>query len=192
MLAQLVEHQPQTLGVDGSIPLHLARQGQLAGLLGRLKRMETLHHYIIVRRDIPVGVAMAMVAHVAFANGWFCRDSSEKEQLVLASRSGVQVPLPAPDIPPPSQEGVGATSAEDGSKPAGGARMPQPIVVVLGARNEQRLWRLWDRLARARVPFMEFQETEGLYKDQLMAIGLQPGNRDELLPLVEEFQLYQL
>lgn len=125
-----------------------------------------LTHYIIVRRDLPFGVTMAMVAHAAGESAyWFSRGSSVKEHLLDKQEVG-------------------------GSSPSLGA-ISDATVVVLGARNESRLIRLRNDLASANIMHVAIRETDGVYAGQLMAIGLWPGSRDELGSRVADFGVYR-
>lgn len=62
-------------------------------------------------------------------------------------------------------------------------------MVVLGARNEMRLWRLFDLLRNERIPFVPIDEPDPPYNGSLMAIGVEPGDRDVLWPHFRDFQI---
>lgn len=127
----------------------------------------TLTHYIVVRRDLPVGVLLAMVAHAAGESFYRLRpDSSEKEHLL----SKQEVPGLSP--------GRGSTF-----NPA------ETIAVVLGSRNEGRLTKLANALHHAGVPYVGIHEVDGPFAGQLMAIGVVPGDKDRISPLVNDFHM---
>lgn len=127
----------------------------------------TLTHYVIVRRDLPVGVLLAMVAHAAGESFYQLRpDSSGSEHRTFSP-------------------GVGSSPLPRGStfNPA------ETIAIVLGARNEGRLARAARALAAAGVPFVEIRETDGAFAGQVMAIGVVPGEKETIGPIVNEFHM---
>lgn len=126
-----------------------------------------LTHYIIVRRDLPTGVLLAMVAHAAGESFYrLCPRSSEKEH--LQSKQEVS-----------------------GSSPDGGSTFnaADTIAIVLGARNEGRLTKLANALHHAGVPYVGIHEIDGEFAGQLMALGVVPGDRDLISPLVNDFHM---
>lgn len=124
-------------------------------------------HYIVVRRDLNLGTALAMVTHAAGESFYnFCNNrprSSVKEHFCKEEAGGLS--------------------------PSGGSNfdISQTVAVVLGARNESKLQRLEKQLLLKSIPFVAIRETEGDFAGQLMAIGLEPG--DNLSKVVNEFQL---
>lgn len=123
-----------------------------------------LTHYIIVRRDLPTGVAMAMVAHAAGESFGLCAGSSILERSVINGEVGGVIPSPR--------------------------SIPKPTVVVLGARNEAKLLKLAQSLLSKQVNFAAITEPDAPYSGQLMAVGLALGQKAELLPHVKEFQMW--
>lgn len=105
----------------------------------------TLIHYIIVRRDLPLGVVCSMIAHAA---------------------------------------GESATLYAD---PLDG-RFRHAIAVVLEVKSENALYDA-ERLLRSRnIPYVAISESGGPYDGQFMSIGLVPGDRDKIGPILAEFQ----
>lgn len=131
---------------------------------------DSLTHYIVVRRDLPFGVLLAMVAHAAGESFYklACLRSSEKER------------------PTFSREDVG-------SIPTGGSPFDpsQTIAIVLGARNVARLGWLCMKLDVMAIPYSVITETDGEFAGQLMAIGVVPTDRADVRKIVNEFQLYR-
>lgn len=126
-----------------------------------------LTHYVVVRRDLPVGVLLAMVAHAAGESFYRLRlPSSEKEHLLS------------------KQEDVG-------SIPTGGSTFnpAETIAVVLGSRNEGRLTKLANALHNAGIAYVGIHEIDGEFAGQLMAIGVVPGDKDTISPLVNDFHM---
>lgn len=107
--------------------------------------MSTLTHYIVVRSDLPLGVAMAMVAHAAGESAHQYRDENGRF--------------------------TGAT------------------VVVLEAKNEAHLEKIERKLMRAGIVYQVVYESAQPYKDQFMAIGLVPIERDKVEGVMREYQL---
>lgn len=107
-----------------------------------------LTHYLIVRRDLPLGVMCAQLAHAA-------------------GESFFQLGLSA--VPPVNIE--------------------RTTVVVLGARNEHRLKRLEAKLQQVHIPHAAIREPDAPWDGQLMAIGLVPGDREQLSPLFRDYQI---
>lgn len=128
-----------------------------------------LHHYIVVRRDLPFGVILSMVAHAAGESFYVLpRGSSEKERVV-------------------------SNHEATGSSPVSGSTFnpAETIAVVLGARNEGRLAKLAAALTAAEVRFVEIRETEGELAGQLLAIGIVPGDKAVIAPLVRNFHMFK-
>lgn len=127
-----------------------------------------LTHYVVVRRDLPTGVLLAMVAHAAGESFYrlACPRSSEKERLL-------------------SKQEVSGSSPDWGSifNPA------ETIAVVLGSRNEGRLTKLANALHNAGIQYVGIHEIDGDFAGQLMAIGVVPGDKDRISPLVNDFHM---
>ncbi len=117
-------------------------------------------HYVIVRRDLPYGLTLAMVGHAA----------GESFYAIQWARS-VDAPFQRVDA-------IGAMV------------IPRCTIVVLGARNESRLEWLRKRLAAAGVPHVPFYESDPPYEGQLMSIGLVPGSKEDLAKHVSDFALW--
>ena len=106
----------------------------------------SLVHYIIVRRDLPLGVMAAMVTHAAGESGAIYRD-----------------PL-------------------DG-------RFRGATAVVLGAKNQDAILDALVYMDKKNIQHVAVVESGAPYDGQFMAIGIVPGNRDKLGPLMAEFQV---
>lgn len=141
---------------------------------------DALTHYIVVRRDLPVGVIYAQIAHAAGESFY-----------QLASRGWT---MPSDSIFPGSSVLEHQTFSLEvgGSTPSRGSTFvaAETIVVVLGARNEQRLKRLEIALLDTGVIFTSIRETEGTYRGQLMAIGLMPGPKSVLAQHINQFHMF--
>jgi hypothetical protein len=147
-----------------------------------------LYHYIVVRRDLPVGVTVAQVAHAAGESFAAYASSSVKEHRTFSPEVGGSSPSSRTSLPPPSQEGV-ASNGEGALKATGGA-IPTPHVVVLGARDQVVLARLARKALTAGVRFVSIVEPDAPYHGELLALGFWPAEREVVRPLVEKFQLY--
>lgn len=102
-----------------------------------------LVHYVIVRKDLPIGVLAAMTVHAA-----------------------------------------GESAASLGPGFAGAT------AVVLEAKDEAHLNEIYDYLWEAKfVDVVLVHEPDGPYHGQLMAIGVVPGERETLGPLMKKFTL---
>jgi peptidyl-tRNA hydrolase len=125
-------------------------------------------HYIIVRRDLPVGITAANIAHAAgesfFAFGTRPR-SSEVERLL-------------------SKQKVESSEDSGGSTFLAG----HTIAVVLRARAEADLKKLALRLNEHGIDNEVIVEVDGTYSGQVMAIGVWPTDRN----IREMFNGYQL
>ncbi len=131
--------------------------------------MKPLTHYIVVRRDLPLGVVLANVAHAAgesfFQLGATCRATSVVDPIFeQVTQSG-----PGPEFNP-----------------------HEAIAIVLGSKNEGRLRKLKEQLAAAGVAHVAVHEMDGEYAGQLMAIGLQPGPKETLAAYVNEFHMLRV
>lgn len=103
-----------------------------------------LVHYIIVRRDLPLGVLAAMITHAA-------------------------------------GESAAAYQASQGS-------FDGAIAVVLEAKNEPHLNEVHEYLKSRTIAHVSVHESNGTYSGQYMAIGVVPGEREELS---ENFRFFQ-
>lgn len=134
-------------------------------------------HYVIVRRDLPFGAILANVAHAAgesfyafggdLAFAAICPRSSDAEHSSNTGAVG------------PSQGSEGAIF-----------RANQTKVVVLRAKHQADLGKLWSRLTAADVPLTTILEVDGEYAGQLMAIGLWPTARADVRKLLNGYQLF--
>lgn len=125
-------------------------------------------HYIVVRRDLSLATLLVMVAHAAGESFY-----------ALGPRSSVK-------------EHAVSNGEVAGSSPAGGSTFDpaETRVVILGARNEHKLDRLQMSLRHHDVPFIAVHEPDAPWHGQLMAIGLLPGDAEQLRPLLNEFQRF--
>lgn len=128
---------------------------------------DDLTHYVIVRRDLPYGLTLAMVGHAAGESFYLFGGSS-------ADRASGSITV-NPEV--------------DGSSPSRQS-IPRCTIVVLGARNELKLHRLRRRLERHNVPHVPFYESDPPYDRQLMSIGLVPGPKESLYCFVNDFALW--
>lgn len=127
-----------------------------------------LVHYIVVRRDLPIGVTYAQIAHAAGESFYqFGSGSSEKERAVSNCEAAGLSPARSSTFNP-----------------------SMTIAVVLGARNESRLLKLEGELLAARVPHVAIREVDAPYAGQLMAIGLEPGTKHGLYPHIREYHMF--
>jgi hypothetical protein len=156
-------------------------------------------HYVIVRRDLPFGVILAQLTHAAGESFYkLAGVAQKKERQVSNLEVAGSSPAPGSIQARSSEKERGASEQDDpavaGSIPAGPANLPtieHTTAVVLGVRDEARLLRLERRLARAGVAHVAVREPDAPWCGQLMAIGLVPGDRDELRPHVREFQTFK-
>jgi hypothetical protein len=179
-----------------------------------------LTHYLVVRRDLPVGVIMAQLAHAAgesfYQFGLRCRRSSVTEQRVsnptgagsslaggstfsrqsLLSRLTLLVESVAGQqaMPDDSWRHQWALLAcelwgleRDAQRVDGD--VSRTTVVVLGSRNRGRLERLERELVEAGVPHVAVREPDAPWCGELMAVGLEPGQKDELYRYVRMFNV---
>jgi hypothetical protein len=151
---------------------------------------ETLTHYVVVRRDLPFGVILSMIAHAAgesfyklasctmtvagdlaigtMASGGYCSPSSVLERQTFSLEVGGSIPSGSSTLDPSTT-----------------------IAVVLGARNQARLDKLAQALLAEMVPCVEIRETDGEFAGQLMAIGIVPGDKAFLAPFVRDFHMFR-
>lgn len=177
-----------------------------------------LTHYILVRRDLPFGVLCAMVAHAAGESFYLLASSSELRaasdaHALVADAGGI--PASPANLGPGSSVEERSSNGEVGGSyaiPGHHVRLrssvkeqpgltgrslvqvqpeapPQATVVVLGARNEQRLLALEARLLAAGVPHVAIREPDAPWDNQLMAIGLVPAPRGKVADHVRGFHM---
>lgn len=165
-------------------------------------RTQALTHYVVVRRDLPFGVVLAMLTHAAgesffrYGQRPTFRGSSVKERPAASvneadGRSEVEV-LPAEPIP---GSPVASSSDEGERGPSLGPSTTHPIAtaVVLGARSESKLLRLERLLLQHGVPHVAVREPDAPWSGQLMAVGLEPtADLEAVRDLVNEFQIWRL
>lgn len=109
-----------------------------------------LHHYVVVRRDIPHGKQLVHAVHAAGESFYeFPRSSEER----------------APEYP-----------EAGGSNPSGGAfDISRTHAVLLGAKNEAALLALEARLIAAKLEHVAIREiSEDAWNGQLVSIGAVP------------------
>jgi Peptidyl-tRNA hydrolase PTH2 len=127
-----------------------------------------LVHYIIVRRDLPFGVILSMVAHAAGESFYQLRPRSSGEERRTFS----------PEV--------------GGSSPSGGFKVDDTIAVVLGARNEGRVSKAARILEAAGIEHVVIRETDGAYVGQAMALGVVPCDVGTVVrDLLSEYQMFK-
>lgn len=129
---------------------------------------DPLTHYVVVRRDLPLGVMAAQLVHAA------------GESFFKLSFPGSSVQSAA--APQGQAEAAGSTPA-----PGATLDVSQTIAVVLGARNEAKLLKLERELVAAGVPHVAVREPDAPWNGQLMSIGAVPGNKEALRAHFREF-----
>ena len=166
-----------------------------------------LVHYVAVRRDLPLGVALAQVVHAAGESFFQFARRETPGSPVAPSSDGLGVrPSPGTNTGErmaPPQGGGGArpspgatlhrgSSASEHPASAGGSGVQllpavppfdsfdpsRTVAVALGVRDEAALLKLERRLLRAGVPHVSIREPDPPYAGQLMALGLEPTGRD--------------
>lgn len=105
-----------------------------------------LVHYIIVRRDLPLGVCAAMITHAAGESGALYADEYD-------------------------------------------GRFRGATAVVLEAKSESHLKQMEEYFRSNHIRYVVVHESSGPYGGQLMAIGLVPGEREDLAPKLSSFQV---
>jgi hypothetical protein len=158
---------------------------------------DCMHHYIVVRRDLPTATICAQLAHAAGESFYQLAQAGVAQ---LRERGEVLIGGPARVGGNPtsgstlgrrlSEDGVGNNATVVQTHPI--QPLPDPsrtVVVILGARNEAKLRRLERQLVLAGVPHIAVREPDKPWDGALMAIGLMPGVKDDLSPRVNEFQL---
>lgn len=139
--------------------------------------VKPLTHYVVVRRDLSVGVLLAMVAHAAGESFYKLANPQVSVAHTTMASGGYAAP----------GGGLPASGSYTFTLPA--IDPATTIAVVLGARNEGRLLKLERVLEAAGVAHVAIRETDGEHAGQLMAIGLVPGEKEQLSPLVNEFHM---
>lgn len=161
-----------------------------------------LTHYIIVRRDLPLGVVLAQVTHAAGESYYkFAHVAQQKErESVLVEHRPIKPKVAGSNPAVGSISFPGSSEKEHdslragvvaGSSPAPGAifNPNQTYAIVLGARNEHRLLKLERALVAANVLHVAVREPDEPYNGALMAIGLVPANAHELRPHLSDFHM---
>lgn len=154
---------------------------------------EHLTHYIVVRRDLPLGVLAAQVTHAAGESFYKLACVAQGEHPVFnrevagASPAAGSTSFPGSSVQSASPQGVEVA----GSIPARGATFDpsETYAIVLGARNESRLLKLERALREAGVPHVAVREPDSPYNGQLMAVGLVPAPAHELRRHVADFHM---
>jgi peptidyl-tRNA hydrolase len=161
-----------------------------------------LTHYLVVRRDLPLGALLAQLAHAAGESFFLLAEVAQKtehpggepEPVTPVAVSAEEVGGSSPSLGSISGGGErrltsdGASrSGEVGSQPAYPAK-PKPTVVVLGARNEQKLLRLQAQLRLANIPHVAIREPDAPFLGQLTAIGVVPAAREAVARYFRDFQ----
>lgn len=152
---------------------------------------EHLHHYIVVRRDLPTAVICAQIAHAAGESFYQLAQAGVAQ---LSERREARKSGPEVGGGNPSSGSIigGALDAASGVNPDSPATLPDPsrtVVVILGARNEAKLRRLERQLVLAGIMHVAVREPDKPWDGALMAIGLMPGLKADLSACVNEFQL---
>lgn len=187
---------------------------------------EHLTHYIVVRRDLPLGVILAQVTHAAGESFYKLAEVAQRKSSEFLTRgSEVQVlPSAPPSFPAGSVAGVltgavgsnpapGASSGGTGlealpdtpstqreSPAVNGERGPgsanygtfnpsETYAIVLGARNEGKLARLFNVLRGNQVPHVAVFEPDEPYNGALMAIGLVPAPKKNVIGYIKDFHM---
>lgn len=146
-----------------------------------------LTHYIIVRRDLPFGVILASVAHAAGESFYAIapKMNVSLNSMATMASGGFHAPV--------AQEERQVFNLEvGGANPSWGSTFDpaETTAVVLGARNQARLVKASNALHAAGVPFIEIRETAGEHDGQFMAIGVVPGDKATIAPLLREFRIF--
>lgn len=190
---------------------------------------EHLTHYIVVRRDLPLGVILAQVTHAAGESFYKLAEVAQRKSSGFLTRgSEVQVLPSAPPFPPlfPAGSVAGVLTDAVGSNPAPGAssggtglealpdttsaQRESPAVngergpgsanygtfnpsetyaIVLGARNESKLYKLLRHIIRDRIPHVAVFEPDEPYNGALMAIGLVPAPKQKIMMYINDFHM---
>jgi len=131
---------------------------------------EPLTHYIVVRRDLPLGEVLAQLAHAAGESFFLLGTKSESGRSV--------------------HDGRGMAFERTNDRILKGLFRPhETIAIVLGARNEHRLRKLEQTLLAHQVPHVAVVETDGALAGQLCAIGLLPASKGDVAHHVADFHM---
>lgn len=144
-----------------------------------------LTHYIVVRRDLPLGAVCSQIAHAAGESFYALGTGSSDNR------------APGPSTAAPASAGSSGEDWEVGGVSPSRCSSVDPSrtkVVVLAARTEARLLWLERRLLAAGIPHVAIREPDEPYAGQLMAIGVHPGDGEALRrsPLKEFHMLTRL
>lgn len=142
-----------------------------------------LTHYIIVRRDLPFGVACAQIAHAAgesfFAFG--CTVSSVGQSAPAPDHESCAAGLTA---------GAGEVGGSSPSRCSSSFDPSRTKVVILAARDERHLTALRRKLYARGVRYVTIEEPDEPYLGQLMALGLLPSEpSSELRSALNGYQM---
>ena len=118
-------------------------------------------HYILVRRDLPFGVALAQTAHAAAYSmaAWVGQEMYAEYDYYNGASSVM------PDWSPMT-------------------------VVVLGVKDRRALKR-WEKKIQKNHDYFMVREPDAPWHNQEMALGMYPGERNELEGLFSKLELYQ-
>lgn len=151
--------------------------------------MEPYTHYVVVRRDLALGVLLAMIAHAAGES--FYKLASHT--WTVPSMMATAAPSGGLSLRPSSSEKeqhVFSVQVGGSSPPWGSTFEPShTVAIVLGARNEGRLVKLEAALLANGIAHAAIRETEGEHAGQLMAVGLIPGPKETLSAFVNSFHM---
>lgn len=154
---------------------------------------EHLTHYIVVRRDLPLGVLAAQVTHAAGESFYKLACVAQVREHPVSNRevAGSSPAAGSTSFPGSSEKERVDNDEAAGSIPARGATFDpsETYAIVLGARNESRLLKLERALREAGVPHVAVREPDSPYNGQLMAVGLVPAPAHELRRHVADFHM---
>jgi hypothetical protein len=151
-----------------------------------------LHHYVVVRRDLPFGVICAQLAHAAGESFYLLSDIRASVAAASSEAGGVRPSARANHAGVAQRKSAGGSLPEVvGSSPSPGS-IPKPTVVVLGARSLARLETLERHLLRSGLPHVAVREPDAPWDGQLMAIGLVPAERDAIITACRSLLDYQV
>ena len=158
--------------------------------------MSTLYHFLICRRDIPLGDVCAQLAHAAgesFYKFAYSGSSARERSRSNGGEVGGVIPSQSSNLIAGSSDVEhGVESRDATSQVAPRANISQTVAVVLGARNEYRLAKLSAVLEQNGIDHVAIRETEGPLAGQLTAIGLVPVDeerREFVRMFLHEFHL---
>lgn len=143
----------------------------------------TFTHYVIVRRDLPVGRLIAQVVHAA-GESIVTASSSVKER-----RREPEVGGSSPSSRTTYGGGVAERASVVGVNPTSRAILPpNTIAVVLSVRNESRLLAAARRLDRYGCPYVLIREPD--LNNEATAIGVVPCPREAVGRALKDCVLY--